>query len=92
MLYLRWLFGANLVAVFLLLLVGNTGLVVRALGGGHRRSSLALIVGGLAGLLGFLVLPVDPLHRLFWIPPIADISVPYGIALLATAATNRSRA
>jgi hypothetical protein len=80
MIYLRWVFGIALIAFFLLWIVCN---VVYVLGWIFRkqRSSLVLIVGGLAGLIGFLVVPVKVLNEWFWVPPIADFAIPYGLGL-----------
>jgi hypothetical protein len=80
MIYLRWALGIALVALFLLCIVCNVayvlGWILR-----QRRSSLVLIVGGMAGLIGFFVVPVKVLNKWFWLPPIADFAVPYGLYL-----------
>jgi hypothetical protein len=79
--YVRWFAGTVLVAVFMLTLFCNLALV---LGWVFRQkhSSLVLIVGGIAGLVGFLILPIRTLNDWFWIPIVADIGVPYGVGLV----------
>jgi hypothetical protein len=44
-----------------------------------------IIVGGIAGLAGFLILPIKVLNDWFWIPLAADIAIPYGAALVLLA-------
>lgn len=76
-----------LVAFFLFAIVGNLALVFSWFAH-KKRSSLVLIVGGLAGLCGFLILPTVQLNRWFWVPPIADIGAPYGAGLVLVAFRN----
>jgi hypothetical protein len=79
--YVRWLTGTVLVAFFVLTLVCNLALVLGWVFG-QKRSSLALIAGGIAGLGGFLILPIPILNAWFWVPIAADIGVPYGVGLV----------
>lgn len=84
MVYIRWIAGMLLVGFFLLWVVCNLAYVY----GRHvhrKHSSLVIIVGGIAGLVGFLILPIKVLNDWFWIPLAADIAVPYGAALLFVA-------
>jgi hypothetical protein len=84
MVYIRWIAGTLLVGFFLLWVVCNLAYVY----GWHvhrKRSSLVIIVGGIAGLVGFWILPIKVLNDWFWIPLAADIAVPYGAALLFVA-------
>jgi hypothetical protein len=68
------------VAFFLFATVRNLALVFGWFAY-QKRSSLVLIIGGLAGLFGLLILPIALLNRLFWLPPLVDIGAPYGAAL-----------
>ena len=56
-----------------------------------KRESLVLIAGGIAGLAGFLILPIPALNHWFWLPPLADIGLPYaaGLALFAAKKLRR---
>jgi hypothetical protein len=84
MLYVRWITGTLLVAFFLLWIVCNLVYVYGWCV--HRKhSSLVIIVGGIAGVAGFLILPIKALNDWFWIPIAADIAVPYGAALVLLA-------
>jgi hypothetical protein len=74
-LYFRWLAGVFLVAFFLFGILGNLVLVFGWFAH-QKRSSLVLIIGGVAGLFGFLILPMALLNRWFWVPPVADIGIP----------------
>lgn len=82
--YLRWISGSALLLFFALTLIGNLACVlvwfVR-----HRHASLVLIVGGVAGALGILLLPVQGIRIWCWVPLIADFAVPYGIAVIIAA-------
>jgi hypothetical protein len=77
----RWFAGTVLVAVFALTLIGNLVLVFQWIFR-QKHSSLVLIVGGIAGLGGFLILPITILNDWFWFPIVADIGVPYGVGLI----------
>jgi len=80
MIQLRLALSTMLIAFFLLCIVGNVACVLGWIFR-QRRSSLVLVVGGIAGLVGFLVVPVKVLNMWFWLPPIADFAVPYGLGL-----------
>jgi len=80
MIQLRWALGSVLIAFFLLCVICNVAYVLGWILH-QRRSSLVLVVGGIAGLLGFLVVPVKVLNQWFWLPPIADFAIPYGLGL-----------
>ena len=80
MIHLRWALGISFIAFFLLCIVCNVALVLLWIFR-QRRSSLVLIVGGIAGLIGFLIVPAKVTNEWFWIPPIADLAVPYGLGL-----------
>lgn len=84
MAYVRWCAGSLLVAAFLLTTVCNLVLVIGWVFR-EKHSSLVLIVGGLAGLGGFLILPVTTLNRWFWLPIVFDIVLPYGVAVVLSA-------
>ena len=78
---IRCLAGTLLLALFPITIVCNLVIVYRWCLHG-QRGSFILVVGGVAGLLGFLVLPVPILNRWFWAPILADFGVPYGTGLL----------
>lgn len=69
-----------LLAFFALTIVGNLS-VVWTWYVTKRHSSLVLIAGGVAGMLGLRVAPDDRLARWWWMPLMADICIPYGTAL-----------
>jgi hypothetical protein len=73
---IRWFAATFLLALFLITIVCNLSYVYRWRLHG-QRASLILLVGGAAGLLGFLALPVPTLNRWFWLPILADFA--YGI-------------
>jgi len=79
--YVRWLTGTVLVAFFVLTLLCNLALVLGWFSS-QKHSSLVVIVGGIAGLGGFLILPIPILNDWFWIPIVADTGVPYGVGLV----------
>ena len=72
----RLLIGLFLVGVAVYVCVCNVALVYRWFFR-NKRSSLVFVVGGLVGMAGLIVLPVEIAHGWFWIWPIADIVIPY---------------
>ena len=72
--HLRWLLGVLLVTFFLFCLVCNLLIVLRFCFF-HKRSSMVLVAGGLAGMFGFLALPFPVLNDWFWLPLVADLAV-----------------
>ena len=78
---IRWLSGTVFLAIFLVTTISN---VIYVYGWRTReeRASLIYLVGGVAGLLGFLILPVPLLNRWFWLPVLSDFTIVCVIALL----------
>jgi hypothetical protein len=72
----RWLVGVLLIGFSLIVCTCNIALVSRW-SFRNERSSLVLVIGGLVAVAGLLVLPSAAIHRWFWLPPIADICIPY---------------
>ncbi len=73
---LRWLIGGLLLVFFAGAATTNIILAIRArLHGEHH--SLVPFVGGLAGCLGLLILPLEALHAWWWVPLIIDIGAGY---------------
>lgn len=83
MLYLRWVADTPLVAFFVLLVGCNVAYVLNWFLH-QKHSSLVIIIGGV-GLVGFLILPIKLLNDWFWLPPIADLDIPYGVLLILLA-------
>ena len=73
---LRWAVSVSLLTVFLVAAVSNIAMVlVKHL----RREGASLIpaMGGLAGMIGVLLLPVSGAGWYWWVPLLADIgSIP----------------
>jgi hypothetical protein len=74
--WFRWVIAVPLMLVFVLCAICNIALawawVVQ-----RKRSSLALLVGGLAGMAALLVMPVSRFHAWSWVPVVADLAIPY---------------
>jgi hypothetical protein len=73
---MAWLIGSFLLGFAAFCQLCNLVIVYRRITR-SERPSLILVAGGLAGMAAFLLLPVARLHRWFWLPPIADLAVPY---------------
>jgi len=80
MVTVRWLAGTLLIGFSLVVCVCNIALVCKWFLR-HEHSSLVLVVGGLAAMAGFLIVPVEEMNRWFWIPLIADLAIPYLVGL-----------
>jgi hypothetical protein len=68
----RWVAGAVLLAIALTFCACNVALICRSRLR-HQHHSLIPLIGGLLGMTGFLALPVNALHRWFWLPAVADV-------------------
>jgi len=74
--FLRWFGGTTFIAVFLITTICDLVLVYRW-HFHHERASLVLLVGGAAGFLGLLTLPIQTFSHWFWLPILADFCLPY---------------
>ena len=68
----RWIIASMFLAVFAWLAIGNLWLAIKWCLFKKSESFLPL-AGGICGVVGLLVLPVDGTTCLFWIPLLADL-------------------
>ncbi|MBV9265368.1 MAG: hypothetical protein JO061_04285 [Acidobacteriaceae bacterium] len=70
MLALRWSLAALCLFVFAVLALANA----YALGANLCRKHISAVpfVGGIAGMLGFLAIPIASFNHWWWLPPLAD--------------------
>lgn len=81
MFYFRWFSGTILIALFVFILICNLRLVLRWVFR-QQRASFVLIVGGIAGSIGFLIVPVSVVNDWFGAPIVIDVSLPYMLGLV----------
>jgi hypothetical protein len=72
----RWVVGLLLLGFGVYVCSCNIVLTYRSSFRGEHHS-LVLVIGGLVAVAGLLVLPLVSAHRWFWLPPVADIAIPY---------------
>jgi len=86
--YLRWIFAAPLVFLFLWAAAFNLWVVVlicrNALTGARKRvPSFAPLLGGVAGAFGLHLCPVEGVSSYAWLALVAEVgSLPYFLVLL----------
>ncbi len=87
-----WIVAGILLTLFVLLSLGNATSVVASLWGKQPISAVPFL-GGLAGVCGFLVVPISWLGRRWWLPLIVDYgSIPIlVIFFIVRAAQSASR-
>lgn len=86
--YLRWILATPLLFLFLWAALFNLWVVVlicrNAVTGGRRRvPSFGPLIGGLAGVAGLLLCPVEGISRYAWLALVIDAgSLPYFVLML----------
>ncbi len=79
MIMAQWIIGGLLLAVSVLIIVLNWGLVIRTVIT-KKHSSGIPIFGAVAGMLALLVLPIEGVFpRYWWIPPVVDYGFAFSI-------------
>ena len=79
---MRWLTGTVSLVLFGAIIAYNSAVLYRWLVWRHA-AHVVPFAAGLAGLAGFLTLPVDWFHRWVWLPMAADPALPLILALAA---------
>lgn len=88
---IQWIIAIAFLAFGGLIIVTNTAIAVLRFTRG-RKSSMILIVGGVAAAIGIYALPNSTMHRWFWVPLLVDIGcVPIVAALLAKTIFDKPR-
>ncbi len=67
----RWIIGALLLAFFTICTVGNWTLLIGFYRKG-KRGTFAHFLGGLAGCIGLLIIPVTGTYAWCWVPLLVD--------------------
>jgi hypothetical protein len=86
--YLRWILATPLLLLFLWAAVFNlrvVALICRNAVTGERRRvpSFGPLIGGLAGVAGLLLCPVEGVSRYAWLALVVDVgSLPYFVLML----------
>lgn len=78
----RWIISAILIGLALLATSGNLWIAVQWYLF-KKRASMIPFVGGLAGMIGLLLLPVSKAHRFWWAPLLLDLGC--GLMLVGVA-------
>jgi len=77
---LLWFVGSLLLAVAVVCIAGNLSILLGHLLRG-KHNSMVPFIGGLAGVIGMLVVPITVFRRWSWIPVILDIgTLPIAVA------------
>jgi hypothetical protein len=79
--HLLWILGALFLSIAAFCIVGNVVVLIRYLLK-RKRSSIVPLIGGLAGMLGMLIIPIRGSGKWFWLPLVLD----YGAVPMVTGA------
>ena len=70
--FIRWFFGGALVLFFVGSAITNAA-VAYSIYVTRKPSSFILFVGGIVGVAGFLLLLIDSVNHIWWLPLILDL-------------------
>jgi hypothetical protein len=89
---IRWIASGTLILFSLWVITAHFWIALSGLFKKRKsRESLVPFAGGLAGMIGMLVLPVDGVHSFCWIPPVVDLGcVPLFVAVIIDQVRKKS--
>jgi len=87
MITLRWLIAGILILISVYAVVGNA-LIAINWWSSKKRATMIPFIGGVAGLIGVLLLPIPRARDFWWLPPIVDLGC---VLLMLAAALERLR-